>query len=160
MTRSTRIVGLARLTGEKVADAAALGNGINLDLEAVLESCLGSRLSLVVLDGFAQCRRHGRLERAEWLLSQFDSRFVRTVAELPPERPVRLTLLAPSGQTEPESPVGSPSDGGLALRYDNRSKQASTIPFDERALDDPRLPVQNVWEAVQEAMACGDGQSW
>lgn len=126
--------GLARLVG--FASGFPLGALRPLNPEfRVVAALQGTKL--VDLPTFELCREAGRLDYAEEVFQAFVEHLVEPALIVDPDKPRTLTILAPQKNGE-----------GLALFYDTERQETSSIPMDERALGEARLPVHTLCECV------------
>ncbi|MBL8088308.1 MAG: hypothetical protein JNM85_09615 [Chthonomonas sp.] len=147
---STRLAGLARLAGYLPGERAWHGNGLNVDLDRALASTRSTLPTVLLLDGLTSLRAHERLEEMAWLLAQVDQQLLAPLMrQIDAAHPMKLRLLLPGTRDRP----ASASPVGLALDYDSRYRQSNGIPFDERMLEERRLPVRTLWEACDEFLS-------
>lgn len=137
---SLRLAGLCRLVGYRHGDRLAVGRGVKTQFEHLAQRALAHELSLVVLDAPAELREAGKLEELFWLTDQFDKRCLEALVSATEEDKGRLALFAPG-----------PS-GGLCLILDSAIGDEATRPFDERSLDDNRIPAFDTWSLIEKAM--------
>lgn len=138
LSRSLRLRGLSRLVGYRNLPRSPLENGLRIDWGRVRIECEQDRTLVLELDGFKQCRDADRPDVAERLFQSFLRSIIEPALEAGPETPVSLRIVSP-GEKEP----------GLGLRFDSRTRLSSSIPFDERALDEPRVPVNTLWDFIE-----------
>lgn len=129
---SLRLAGLTRLVGYR--RHALTGNGLQIDWSKISS---GPEATIVASPIFADLRAAGRFDEMEWLIREVDRRLIQPL--LTPE-PVRIGLFAPG-------------DGeGLGVVFESGREIQASIPFDERALEDRRLPRRPIWECIEAAV--------
>lgn len=131
-----RRAGLARLAGYDAHRSPAWGNGINTKFAELRASLPVNQTAILVADGLSELRRHRRDEEAAWWMNELDLQLIQPLAQAAVDD--RLQLLIAGGE------------GGLAMVFDFEARQTSTMPFDERALEESRLPRQPLWELLQQ----------
>ena len=133
---SMRLEGLCRLFGYSHGDRDAFGSGLQTNYEVVMSNAKGHRLSLAVVGSFGEMRRHMRVDEIAWNLERLAETVVAPLIEEQDDDPFEMRLVAPA------------SGPGLALTYKSLQKAPGGVPFDERVLDDRRVPEVHVWECV------------
>jgi len=151
---SMRLAGLARLAGYAHAPREWLGNGFNFDTDYLANQLFIKERSVVVLDSFTRLRAAERVEEGEWLWRELDGKLISKWALAPADEGRRLVLLFPSGFCQPEKPPIDAATGGLGIIFDPNRRESSTVPLDERALEESRLPQMNLWEIVNSELSC------
>lgn len=129
---SLRLAGLTRLVGYR--RRAMSGSGLQIDWSKI--SC-DQEVTIVASPIFADLRAAGRFEEMEWLIREVDQELIQPL--LTPE-PIRIGLFAP-GEAD-----------GLGVVFESGREIEASIPFDERALDDRRLPRRAIWECIEAAV--------
>lgn len=89
---------------------------------------------------------------ARWL-EHLDRALVRPLVARAEQEPFLLTLVAPAGHADLQPAPEDAAPVGLALRVASHGAPGNTKPFDERALDDPALPLVHAWELVQAGLS-------
>lgn len=139
---SLRLAGLTRLTGYAHGDRHSIGRGTQIDFESLALRTSNRPVTLVVFD-FA--RELGITERAEelhWLVRELDHRLLSPLLETGRREATRISFLAPS------------EDGvGLGLEVEPMKPGTNHLPFDERTLDERRLPIRDLWTLVESGLA-------
>jgi 2,3-bisphosphoglycerate-independent phosphoglycerate mutase len=146
-SNSLRLQGLARLAGYRHANRSAFGRGIKINLPEILKVVQSSFSSIVYLDTFTWLRSYQRLEEAEWFTNEIDKHLLQPLVDLSRREALTLTLVAPGGYTGEISPADASAEG-LVVRYATDVLAKSTMPFDERALDERHLSRTTPWDAV------------
>jgi 2,3-bisphosphoglycerate-independent phosphoglycerate mutase len=140
---SLRLQGLTRLAGYRHTDRSLLGNGLNAQLEKITKLAKDQNgPTILVLDPLTNLRRAEQIEELHWLLRQIDDRFLTPLIEDSAEHATQITLIA----THP----------GLSLSWDSQAKDAGTLPFDERAFEESRIPQNQLWEAVTKGLSLAE----
>jgi hypothetical protein len=147
---SLRLQGLTRLVGYRHGDRAAFGRGLKISMANVLSASRVKSPLVVVIDSFSELRGLERMEEMGWLTRELDSKLFAPLWELGQNEPLSLTVLAPGGYTG-RAPV-SASETGLALSFDSKQARQNNVPFDERALEERTLALQDPWEVVASAL--------
>jgi len=139
-SRSMRLDGLVRLSSYKHGSRQDFGRRLQTDWSRLSKLATRSNAIVIVAENIEQATKVERWEEAGAMLRDMVERFVVPLAT---QRGVRLLVVAPSEEGQE----------GLSMRFDSELKPTNTIPFDTRALDDRRVPVQQVWEAVASALS-------
>ena len=138
---SWTLKGLARLVGYRSFDRK-LAAGVHLRedvLDALRVDQPGFGHQVLVSPGSASMREHQRLEELEFEISQVAERVIEPWFSARESDPFVLAVLG----------AGLGTSDGLALVFDTRRQGDGGLPFDERVLDDPRLPSRTVAEIVE-----------
>lgn len=147
---SLRLAGLVRLAGYQFSGPLP-GKVLDPDWAAWRHPSRGHEIAVVPGPGLA--RAENRPDHAQWMIEKFDREFLPRF-DVPRDRAeLRLVLIAPDGGVAPENAAESSRPGGLAVFFDPRHRLSSTIPWDERAFDEPRVPRQHLWETVDSALS-------
>lgn len=150
---SMRLMGLARLAGYAHAQRDWLGNGFNFDTDFLANQLFMKERSVVVLDSFTRLRAAERVEEGEWLWRELDANLISKWALAPVDEGRRLVLLLPGGFCQPDKPPFDAASGGLGIIFDPNRRESSTVPLDERALEESRLPQMNLWEILNSELS-------
>ena len=150
---SMRMEGLSRLVGYTHGDRAAFGRGLKIDYARMRDGATGGRPTLALLHNVEEMQRHGRLDEIAWSLERLSEAVVEPLLGDQGEHPFMLRLAAPGGCASLGGSPDRASSTGLALEYDSRRPGQGRAPFDERALDDPRLPAVHAWEFVRPGLS-------
>lgn len=134
---SMRLQGLCRIVGYSHGDRAVFGRGLQTNYDLVRDNALSNALSLAVIGSFHEMRTHGRIDEIAWNVERLCQALIEPLLGL--EEPWELRIAAPGEGT------------GLGLTYRSYAAQTSTAPFDERVLDDQRVPLVPLWEFLQGA---------
>ena len=145
---SMRMQGLCDLVGYRHGDRARFGTALKTDYRRVLKTATRQRLSLALLHSIEEMQRHGKVDEIVWSLAQLSEKVIEPLMESEEEEQFVLRLVAPGGHASTSGPPERASATGLGLVYDSRQPRSNGLPFDERVLDDPRVPTQRVWEFV------------
>jgi 2,3-bisphosphoglycerate-independent phosphoglycerate mutase len=131
-SRSWRLAGLARLSGDRHGDGSAFARGLGVRWSSFLH--LG-QLAVVFAESFLALRTAGRHEEMARLARSLDDDLLAPL--LDDEAPLRIGVFAPD-----------PHGAGLYARWESESPDGNTVPLDERALDERRIPETTLWEAL------------
>lgn len=143
MSASMRLQGLSRLAGYRHTDLDWMGTGVHTKFEEIARRCLTGSSSIVVLDAVAKLRREGMVDEAEYVGRELDARLLKPLLES--QEPMRLLVVAPSD-----------CGAGLTLDYDSQHPNDNDVPFDERSLDEARIPFVDAEDAVDAALTADD----
>lgn len=148
---SMRLAGLARMVRYRHGYPALY---YQRNQESVFD--LGRRLKsersgIALLSTLENAHRPETRESAlRWLRWVLDG-IVMPLIE-PSDEESSLDMLLPNGRIAPGKSTALGETDGLALHWRNTSHVQNEIPFDERAVEERRLPRRNVWEVVEEAL--------
>jgi 2,3-bisphosphoglycerate-independent phosphoglycerate mutase len=137
---SLRLQGLARLASYRHGDRASFGRGLSTRLERILDAVERHSLTFAVIGAISRFRQQNQLEEAEFFSREIDQRLLNPLMERSELEPLSLAVVAPRA-----------SGDGLALIFDSRRPEESVVPFDERALEDRRIPSLETWKVVEQA---------
>jgi len=129
ISSSLRLAGLTRLAGYRHLDVAWLGSGLQTRLREAAARLLDESNAVLVLHSLETFRAAGELDEAAYFARQLDSELLAPVLAQAADEPVRLLFAAPSSNHD-----------GLAVQFDSKSPGDSIYPFDERSIDEERLP--------------------
>lgn len=133
-SNSMRLAGLTRLAGYRhIEHSSIFSMGAERDWQFPKRN-----VAIVVFDEAERLRKEGDLEKIAWFAAELD-RQVLGNPSLESETPHRLTLLLP----------GAEEEQGLALVYDSEAEHANAWPFDERVLDERKVPTRDLWTLVE-----------
>lgn len=149
VSRSMRLRGLTRLVGYSHSPSDWLGNGFNFDAAELFDSIRGFQKGVIVLDSFSRLRAAERVDEGEWLMREIDNKFFSQWVGPGAKELGRLAVFTPGGWSCPSMPPADANSTGLAMIFDPSRKESSTVPMDERALDDARLTTKNLWELIE-----------
>jgi hypothetical protein len=123
LTDSLRLEGLSRLAGYRPQGRSWLGNGMNAKWQEAANKF--GDATVLVCHAFRRLRQENLLEEASWLTKEIDTWLLDPLFASAKETATDLAILAPStfGQ-------------GLCLRYQTGGAPDSTLPFDERAIEE------------------------
>lgn len=145
---SMRMAGLCRLFGYAHSDWREFGPEVRVKWSEALSLLKQKEPTLLLMHPIEAMQRAHRLEEAERFLEEL---FERVIDPLLDEEDLRLTLLAPGWPDQPSRC----SAIGLGLSCDSRRTEANQTPFDERILDDPKVRLLPLHEAVHIAFQWG-----
>ena len=143
---SMRMQGLCRLVGYAHGDRGAFGMRLQTDWGVVRRAVESSRITLIVLHSVEEMQRHRRTDEIAHVLEQLSAMVIAPLLEKRSESPFELRVAAPSGHASVGGPPETAAQTGLGLTFSSVSPGAGTAPFDERVLDDPRVPTLHTWE--------------
>jgi hypothetical protein len=134
---SRRLFGLTRLAGYRHEPIELFGKRSEPGLQGLSNRAFSRPLSIIAFDPAAYPEDE---EKSAWFLRELDRLLASSVAEATQERAVRFTLLAPSSST------------GLGFQFETRLSQQNDYPFDERSLEERKLPTLSLHEAVTQGL--------
>ncbi len=134
---SLRLAGLSRLVGYRHSPRTLLAKGLNTDWRAIADIALTNNASLIWSPVFGELRQKNLIEEAGWLTKQIEESFLNPIFSSAAENPVRLSLLSPTD-----------NGTGLAVTYETKMQNATMVPFDERALEERKLPITQMYEMI------------
>jgi len=137
LSDSSRTAGLTRMVGYRTLVSKSLEKPLVPDWRTLSVDIAEQTDVLVDLHLFEESRSHGRLDHAQEQLEMLTRTVLEPLLIKPQPVDIRLTICAPQKYEE-----------GLALHFDSRASETSTIPMDERALGEARLPVNTLCECV------------
>jgi len=136
---SMRLAGLTRLTSYRHENRSLFGKGLQTRFRKIAERALDRPVTIVFLDAMtAFPGREGEEERF-WLVREFDKELLGPLTDRRGEDFTRLTLLAPG----PDGSIG------LGLQLRSTPVVGNSAPFDERALEERRIPTFDLAERVE-----------
>lgn len=127
-----RLAGLTRLSGYLHSDRAKFGKGTRTQLRSLADEALKTKASITVVDAFQQFRPSSMFEELDWFSRQLNENWIQPILEKLNETPTSLLVLAPSSRGK-----------GLALQYEKGQLEVGRWPFDERVLEEAKLPVHD-----------------
>ena len=145
---SMRMQGLCELVGYSHGDRERFGTALKTDYGRILKTTTRQSLSLALLNSIEEMQRHGKVDEIVWNLVQLSEKVIEPLMDNEVEEPFVLRVVAPGGHASISGAPERASATGLGLKYDSRRPMSNGTPFDERVLDDPRVPTQKVWEFV------------
>ncbi len=148
---SMRMQGLCRLVGYSHGDRHKFGTKLQANYDLIRENAMSHTLSLAVVHSVEEMQRHGRTDEIAWNIEQVAENVVRPMLERSKEDAFELRIVAPGGNCSTGAPPEGASTIGLALRYSSDRLADNSFPFDERVVDDVRVPTANVWEFLHGA---------
>ncbi|MBX7133337.1 MAG: hypothetical protein K1X67_11735 [Fimbriimonadaceae bacterium] len=151
MSGSRRIQGLCRLVGYVHSDPDALGNGVNLPFQDILDHARKYPLTLTVLDGPGRLRGAGRIEEAQWVMRRLEDEVLQPLLDDATQKRTALLVGAPGFAPKPGTSLPDSAEG-LAMLYRSEIAHKSVLPFDERALEGQSLGA-TLWKVVEQAMS-------
>lgn len=137
LSSSIRLAGLTRLAGYRHTERSWLGQGLRTRLESAARRMLSESSTILLVDAIAEMRSEEMLEEAEFLSRQIDEQLLKPIIDRAADEPLRLLLAAPSDERQ-----------GLILHFDSKDLREGTLPFDERTLDDAKVPTVDVEDAI------------
>jgi hypothetical protein len=149
-SRSMRMMGLARLFGEWHCPPARMGTVHRIDWPYLRASLNSPDPCLAIIHPIPALQQEDNLEILELLLEQVMTELIEPW--LLEDRPHRLTVLAPSDPYDGIKRSLRSSPVGLGFNVDSRRPIQNIIPFDERALDEPKASMYPLHEAAQRAV--------
>ena len=143
---SMRMQGLCRLVGYAHGDRGAFGKRLQTDWGVVRRAVESGRITLIVLHSVEEMQRHRRTDEIAHALDQLSAIVVAPLLEKRSDSPFELRIAAPSGHASVGGPPDTAAQTGLGLTFSSVSPGVGAAPFDERVLDDPRVPTLHTWE--------------
>ncbi len=137
-----RVQGLAKMVGYQHTSRHTYRGGINLDLSKLSELAGTTHLLFTIVSAPKQLRSKQMLEELEWFAHELDEKLIAPLLESSADRPRRLLILSPQRNS-----------GGLALFFDSQSHGTGDFPFDERALEEPKLRTDTMRSLIERAIA-------
>ncbi len=135
MGSTLRLAGLSRLVGYRSADPDSFPTGVNTPFVKFLDHGAKWGRGVIVLSEPGQFRRPDQLEQLDWWMDTFSRKFALNYIE--------------EAEAEDELLVVALGTGlGLALHWRKGENLGSGQPFDERVLEDRRLPVRDLHDVV------------
>lgn len=143
---SMRMHGLCDLVGYRHGDRVRFGTALRTDFSRILRTVKKQRLTLALLHSVEEMQRHVKVDEIVWNLAQLSEKVFEPLMD--EEEPFVLRLVAPGGHASISGPPSRASSTGLGLEYDSQNPRSDGLPFDERVLDDPRVPTLKAWEFI------------
>ena len=141
---SMRMQGLCGLVGYVHGDRRRFGTGLRTDFEYVCENAAEHRLSLAVVQSVEDMQRHHRTDETVWTMGELSKSLLEPL--LQGDEPFEFRLAAPGGACSVGVPPERASNTGLGLSFSSVERRPNHVPFDERSLEDPRVPTSRVWQ--------------
>jgi len=148
---SMRLAGLTRLAGYRHGDRSAVGKGLQTKLRSIADRATKRDLTIVYLDVAAELRTKNKPEELEWFVRELDRELIQPLLDDHLKTPSRLTFIAPSPFESVESNL-KPSSIGLSLSIETAVPSANPYPFDERSLEEKKIPATDLWKLVEAAI--------
>lgn len=138
---SIRMLGAAKLAGYSLAPFdTQLGRSFN-----TLGAWIWDRSNVLMMwSQTASWQGEEAANRKRHAMKRFDT-VLQPLVEASLLDRLRLLIACPSATGD-----------GLALNVDTVSRTSSVIPFDERALDESRVPDGTLWRLIDEVLTCED----
>lgn len=146
--RSFRVRGLARLTGYPVTPPVLFGNDFRVDWQALRNTLETKGRCVFVFEAFQRFHGEERFDTGPRWWKAFLDQMLAPIIESPDATETQLQVVFPRSS----SPQEWVADVGLAARWDGWSQEVSSIPCDERALDEPRIPTESFGELMSQAL--------
>ncbi len=148
---SMRLDGLTRLAGYRHENRRGYLQGMFASEAAMTSVRPDGATHVVVIPGFGEVQRHGRVDEGAWALDTVSRTLLEGWAG-GIEHPTEVLLLAPGGVVDEATAPEAASAEGLGFHYRSWAADEAVYPFDPRVFDDARVPVRHVWEAVRSIM--------
>lgn len=130
LSDSLRLAGLTRLVGYRHRELGTYGDGLQADLQSIAAALLELHSGVAVLQAIAGFRAGNDLEEAAYMARRYDAELLAPLLDRAAGEPIRLLLAAPC------------TDGiGLAVVFDSSAPANSIYPFDERTIEEARVPL-------------------
>lgn len=142
-TRSLVTAGLARMVGYRAMDRNLLGNGFFFDSTLIAGDLARVPVSLLELDFIRRARQAGRYDPAGRTLHEQVDPLLAHWTTARDEESVSLAILA----------LDATGREGLGLFWDSERAMEENLPFDERVMDDGRVPEHTLWRWVDQFFA-------
>lgn len=133
---SFRLAGLVRLAGFKHGEIGRFGTGLQTDFQKIPYD----PGTIVHLDPWVRMREREEFEEAEYLAAKCGEHLIGRLLDYVLEHRLELRLLLLS------------STNGLGACF-SATPHESIFPFDDRSLDEPRVPGEQLHEYVRRALA-------
>ena len=139
---SMRLAGLARLINWVHPNWRQFGEGTALSLDLVWAEAQSTMPTILVLPQFAEWDRIERKEERHWFANELDLRLLGPIEASVQKDNLAFSLLMPSS-----------TGHGLWLDVGPTLGDGTSIPCDERALDERSLISVAVWSAVEASLS-------
>jgi len=153
---SMRVAGLTRLAGYRHIDRHLFGRGLQTKFRKVAERALNRDLTIVVVDAPMELRAKDKPEELEWFVREMDRELLQPLLDDCLNERDRVCLIAPGPVVPSESQGMAASAVGLSLSLEHGVIGNNVYPFDERSLDERKIPVQDLWALVDAAITNSD----
>lgn len=135
-TRDLRLRGLARQLGDWPVDATPWHRGIHPDWKAWQTD---HPVAVFQTDIWATMRRYEKFDEMAWAWEQWQTQWLEPIWA---DQEAVITIIAPSMAMDGTA-------DGLALTFDPEfSRTEPAFPFDERSLDERKLPRENLVDVI------------
>ncbi len=142
-SNSIRLQGLTRLAGWKHCSRSEFREGTRINFEFLLNWVRANELSICLLSEFSEFRASERFEELAWLASEMNRRLLIPLYEDSLEHEIQVSFVSPSSQT---------GTSGIAMKSRSGKVAHGIAPFDERLLDEKRIPTFSIAESVHRSM--------
>ncbi|MCH7903215.1 MAG: hypothetical protein IH944_01455 [Armatimonadetes bacterium] len=148
---SLQLHGLCKLVGYTHADRATFATGLRIDFPKLGARLMESRLSVALIHTVEEMQRHGRVDDVMWVVEQLAESVLEPLMSKSDSSPFQLRILAPGGRCsfDGSEPPERASTIGLGLFFDSERPADNRFPFDERVIDDARLPLIDPWQFIE-----------
>jgi 2,3-bisphosphoglycerate-independent phosphoglycerate mutase len=142
-SNSIRFQGLTKLAGWKHCSRNEPERGTRINFEFLLNWVRSHELSICFLSEFAEFRRAEKYEELSWLASEMNRRLFMPLYADMIEGEVKVTVISPSSHVD---------TSGIAMTSGLRLLDEASAPFDERLLEEKRIPTFTTAETVRRGM--------
>lgn len=132
---SLRLAGLSRLAGYRHSVRSQVGSGVKTNFSFLAERACREIHSITVLAGAEHLRQNGQWEELEWFAKEMDRQLLGPLIKSS-NLPFEILFLS----------------NGIGVRYVSDQPRTNSIPLDERALEEGRLPLWDLWSTVASAL--------
>jgi 2,3-bisphosphoglycerate-independent phosphoglycerate mutase len=140
LSASLRLAGLARLAGFRHGGRASFGRGTNTRFEAIRGEMKGSGAAIIVIEASGEFVSNGKDEELNWLAKELDEKLIQPLLDDALTSKGRICLVCPSDKE------------GIGLTFETGMRVEGIVPFDERALEEARLAIYDLWAAVDRGL--------
>lgn len=152
---SLQLHGLCKLVGYTHADRADFSAGLRIDFPKLGVRLIESHLSVALIHTVEEMQRHGRVDDVMWVVEQLAESVLEPLTSKSDSSPFQLRILAPGGRCsfDGSEPPERASASGLGLFFDSERPAENRFPFDERVIDEARLPLIDPWEFIEPGLS-------
>ncbi len=137
---SMRLTGLVNLVGYRHGERSLFKKGMATDFVRLASMARRNTLSLVVVNSVREMQVNGRVDEIAWTLERLSSDLIEPLLATAQPEPYELRLALPGGHCSVDLMPKRASSIGLGLAFSSVQKNSNGVPFDERCLEDPRVP--------------------
>ncbi len=136
-----RVTGLTRWIGDQAVLSDSFRQGLHPNWAAIANELADlSAPTSVWVHEIASLRQQNRIDEIEYSVDKLATELLDPLLSSP-DNPISLAIIAPGRE-----------GAGLSLAYQSWNPTSNSAPFDERALEERRLPEGTVWAAVESTL--------